>query len=121
MFWQLNRIERNLEFIMTALSDLQDAVTGMAAAVNSAVGEIQALAAQVSAAHAANNDVAVEAAVTSLKTLATNLGNAVSAAAPSQPPAAPTPATSTSGAASASTSASPTPAAPSTPPATPAS
>lgn len=65
---------------MTALSDLQASNAAITAAVNSAITQLQALAAKLASSTNAD-DPDVEAVATSLNTLATNLQSAVTASA----------------------------------------
>jgi hypothetical protein len=65
------------------LAALQAAATALTTAINNAVAEIQALAAQLSG----NEDAQVQAIAGNLSTLATNLQAAVTAATPAPPPA----------------------------------
>ena len=68
------------------VTDLNAAVASLTTAVNGAVAELQSLAATIAANNANNPDAApVEAAVTSLNTLATNLQAAVTASKPATP------------------------------------
>lgn len=71
---------------MSAIDDLNAAVTNIGNAVTAAVADIQKLASQIVTANTAN-DPAIESAVSQLNTLATNLNNAVNPPAPTPAPA----------------------------------
>lgn len=65
--------------IMSALTDLQASQAALAAAVQSAITDITNLAAALAAATGSNDDAGVEAVVTQLNTLASNLNASVAA------------------------------------------
>ena len=83
MISMLKAIQTQEKTIVSALSDLQASTAALTVAVNAAISDIASLASQLATASAGNDDAGVEAVVTQLNQLGTNLQNAVT------PPAAP--------------------------------
>ena len=79
MIGQLQQILIKENTIMSALTDLQASAAALASAVQSAITDITALAAALAAASSSNDDAGVEAVVTQLNTLASNLQSTVTA------------------------------------------
>jgi hypothetical protein len=77
MLGKLNQLLTKDTTIMTALSDLQASQAALAAAVQAAITDIQALAAKLAALPSGTADADVEAVVTQLNALASNLTAAV--------------------------------------------
>lgn len=65
---------------MTDISDLQASVTALQTQVSAAITEIQNLAGTISTANASNDTSAIEAAVSQLNTMASNLQSALASA-----------------------------------------
>ncbi len=84
--------ERMAKAMDQATQDLSAAMATLTTAVGGAVTEIQGLAAQIAAANAANDSAAIEAAVGQINTLSANLSAAVTAATPAPTPAPAAPA-----------------------------
>ena len=76
--YKLHEIHKDIKYIMTALDDLNQAISDITISVSNEIAALES-------AKASSNDVAVEQAVTNLKALNTQLQNSVTPAQPAAP------------------------------------